>query len=176
MYYGEIKTNDIANGEGVRTTLFVSGCTRHCKNCFNKKTWDFNFGKPFTDETKQFIFNESSPDWIQGLTVLGGEPMEFVNQEGLYPLLKEFKARFPKKDIWVFTGFTYDEDLILNGQRYGEYTDKLLDLIDILVDGRFIEELHDITLQFRGSSNQRVIDLKKTRATGQICIWEKLKK
>ena len=176
MYYGEIKTNDIANGEGVRTTLFVSGCTRHCKNCFNKKTWDFNFGNPFTEDVLEYILKESSPDWIQGLTILGGEPMEFINQQGLYPLLKEFKARYPKKDIWLFTGFTYDEDLIPNGQRYGDYTDKVLDLVDILVDGRFLEELHDITLQFRGSSNQRVIDLKKTRATNQIHIWEKLKK
>lgn len=176
MHYGEIKTNDIANGEGVRTTLFVSGCTRRCKNCFNQKTWDFNFGNLFDEKTAEYIFEVSSPDWIQGLTVLGGEPMEFENQKGLLPLLKEFKKRYPNKDIWCFTGFTYDEDLISGGMRYSSVTDELLSLIDVLVDGRFIEELHDITLQFRGSSNQRVIDLKKTLKTGRVCIWEKLKK
>ena len=176
MYYGEIKTNDIANGEGVRTSLFVSGCTRHCKNCFNKQTWDFNFGNPFTTETEDYIFNETSPDWVQGITVLGGEPMELQNQKALLPFLKRFKEKFPNKDIWVYTGFLLDEDLILGGQRYCDATDELLSLIDVLVDGRFVEELHDITLQFRGSSNQRVIDLKKTLANGEIVIWEKLRR
>jgi len=176
MYYGEIKTNDIANGEGVRTTLFVSGCTRHCKNCFNQKTWDFKFGKEFTKETLDYILTESSPDWIQGLSVLGGEPMEKENQKGLLPVLKEFKKRYPNKDIWVYTGFTIDKDLVLGGQRYTEVTDELLSYIDILVDGNFIEELKDITLQFRGSSNQRVIDMNKTRENKKITIWSKLKK
>lgn len=176
MYYGEIKTNDIANGEGVRTTLFVSGCTRHCKNCFNQKTWDFKFGKEFTKETLDYILTESSPDWIQGLSVLGGEPMEKENQKGLLPVLKEFKKRYPNKDIWVYTGFTLDQDLVLGGQRYTEVTDELLSYIDILVDGNFIEELKDITLQFRGSSNQRVIDMNKTRENKKITIWSKLKK
>ncbi len=176
MHYGEIKTNDIANGEGVRTSLFVSGCTRHCKNCFNQKTWDFNFGNPFTKETQEFIFDSLKPDWVQGLTVLGGEPMEKENQRALLPFLKEYKTRFPNKDLWVFTGFLLDEDLSPNGQRYTEVTDELLSLIDILIDGRFKEELKDITLQFRGSSNQRVIDMNETRKNGEITIWKKLKK
>ena len=176
MHYGEIKTNDIANGEGVRTSLFVSGCTRRCKNCFNQKTWDFNFGNPFTKETQEFIFDSLKPDWVQGLTVLGGEPMEIENQRALLPFLKEYKTRFPNKDLWVFTGFLLDEDLSKGGQRYTEVTDELLSLIDILIDGRFNEELKDITLQFRGSSNQRVIDMNETRKNGKITIWKKLKK
>ena len=176
MYYGEIKTNDIANGEGVRTSLFVSGCTRHCKNCFNKQTWDFDFGNPFTAETEEFIFNATAPLWVQGLTVLGGEPMELQNQKGLLPFLKRFKQKFPNKDLWVYTGFELDKDLVKGGSRYGEDTDELLSLIDVLVDGRFIEELHNVTLQFRGSSNQRVIDLKKTLQKGEIVIWQKLRR
>lgn len=176
MYYGEIKTNDIANGEGVRTSLFVSGCTRHCKNCFNKQTWDFNFGNPFTAETEEFIFNSIAPAWVQGLTVLGGEPMELENQKGLLPFLKRYKEKFPNKDLWVFTGFELDKDLVKGGARYGEHTDELLSLIDVLIDGRFIEELHNVSLQFRGSSNQRVIDLKKTLQKGEIIIWEKLRR
>ena len=176
MYYGEIKTNDIATGEGVRTALFVSGCTRHCKNCFNKQTWDFCFGQEFTAETEEYIFNETKPDWIQGLSVLGGEPMEVQNQQALLPFLKRFKQRFPNKDIWLFTGFLFDVDLVKGGQRFTEYTDELLSLIDIIVDGRFVEELHDITLQFRGSSNQRVIDVKKSLASGKVVIWEKLRR
>jgi anaerobic ribonucleoside-triphosphate reductase activating protein len=176
MYYGEIKTNDIANGEGVRTALFVSGCTRHCKNCFNKQTWDFNFGTPFTAETEEYIFDVTSPDWVQGLTVLGGEPMEIENQRALYPFLKKYKEKFPNKDLWIFTGFLFDEDLTPGGQRYTEVTDDILALVDVIVDGRFVEELHDITLQFRGSSNQRVIDVKKSLQNKKVVIWEKLKK
>ncbi len=176
MYYGEIKTNDIANGEGVRTALFVSGCTRHCKNCFNKQTWDFKFGNPFTSETEEYIFEVTSPDWVQGLTVLGGEPMELENQRALYPFLKKFKEKFPNKDLWIFTGFLFDEDLIPGGQRYTEVTDDILSLVDVMVDGRFVEELHDITLQFRGSSNQRVIDVQKSLKEKRVVIWEKLKK
>lgn len=176
MYYGEIKTNDIANGEGVRTALFVSGCTRHCKNCFNQKTWDFCYGTEFTSETEEFIFNETKPDWIQGLSILGGEPMEIQNQQALLPFLKRFKEKFPNKDVWLFTGFVFDVDLVKGGQRYTDCTDELLSLIDIIIDGRYVEELHDITLQFRGSSNQRVIDVKKSLSSKKVVIWEKLRR
>lgn len=173
MNYGTIKTCDIANGPGVRVTLFVSGCTNHCKNCFQPETWDFNYGQPFDDAAKERIFTELSHEFVQGLTLLGGDPFEPSNQEGLLPFLKEVKEKFPDKDIWCFTGYILDKEILKEGThpRCG-VTDELLSLIDVLVDGRYVEELHDITLQFRGSSNQRLIDMKKTRETGKIVSWE----
>lgn len=176
MYYGEIKKNDIANGYGVRISLFVSGCRNACENCFNKQTWAFDFGKPFTEKAKKYIFELLKPDYVAGLSLLGGEPFEPENQAELLSLAKEYKAAFPKKDLWCYTGFTF-EQLFESGCRANtEHTKELVENIDVLVDGRYVEALHDISLQFRGSSNQRIIDVKKTLANGKITLWENLRK
>ena len=174
MNYAAIKKNDIANGEGVRTTLFVSGCRNRCKNCFQPETWSFDYGAPFTDEVAEEIFKTFENPSVRGLTLLGGEPMEPENQRGLLPFIREFKSRYPKKTLWLFTGNLYEE---LTG-RLGEHpkcldvTEELLSYVDILVDGRYIEEEHRLGLRFRGSANQRIIDMNKTRECGEIVIWE----
>ena len=171
MKYGEIKNYDIANGEGVRVTLFVSGCTHHCKGCFNAETWDFNFGKPFTAEIEDKLIEDLRPGYIAGLTLLGGEPFEPVNQRALLPFVRRVREMYPDKTIWCYTGYTYDTDLAAGGKAYCECSDELLSLLDILVDGEFVEELKDITLVFRGSSNQRVIDVQKSLQAGQVCLY-----
>ena len=177
MHYGELKRCDIANGIGVRVTLFVSGCTNHCPDCFQPQTWDFDYGKPFTDETKAAIFAELDKPFVNGLTVLGGEPFEPRNQRELLPLLREVREKYPDKTIWCFTGFRLDDELLRDGSYPRcEATDGMLACINVLVDGRFVKELKDISLQFRGSRNQRVIDMDRTRETGQVTIWEKLRK
>ena len=170
MYYGEIKNCDIANGEGVRVTLFVSGCTNRCKNCFQPQTWDFTYGQPFTAETEQRLLEMLEPSYIRGLTVLGGEPFEPSNQRALLPFLRRVREQYPKKDIWCFSGFTYEELKQEGSRPRCEATDEILELLDVLVDGRFVEELKDISLRFRGSSNQRLIDLKASRAAGELCF------
>lgn len=173
MYYGEIKNCDIANGSGVRVTLFVSGCTNHCEGCFQPQTWDFQFGKPFTRETEDTLLGMLAPSYINGLTLLGGEPFEPENQRVLLPFMKRVKEEYPDKNIWVFSGFTYDE-LTTDGSRCRcECTDDMLALADILVDGRFMLAKKDISLKFRGSSNQRIIDLNQTRESGSIVIWDR---
>ncbi|MBQ9757023.1 MAG: anaerobic ribonucleoside-triphosphate reductase activating protein [Clostridia bacterium] len=173
MNYCEIKKCDIANGEGVRTTLFVSGCTNHCEDCFQPQTWDFDYGKPFTDEVAQEIIESVKPYYINGLTLLGGEPFEPKNQRTLLPFLKKFREECPDKTIWCFTGFLLDEELLKDGSYPRcEATDEILSLIDVLVDGRYKKELKDISLKFRGSSNQRIIDMNKTRTMGEIVLWE----
>ncbi len=161
MNYGEIKKNDIANGIGVRVSLFVSGCTHRCKNCFNQQTWDFNFGKPFTEETEEEIINALLPEWVDGLTVLGGEPFEPSNQRALLPFIKKVRKVLPKKTIWFYSGYTYEE---LTGESRArcEITDEILSYTDVLVDGEFVEEKKNISLQFRGSENQRIIDVPET--------------
>ena len=204
MHYGELKKCDIANGIGVRVTLFVSGCTNHCPDCFQPQTWDFDYGKEFTEDTKAEIFAELDKPFVNGLTVLGGEPFEPRNQRelvqnidyaptflelagaeipadiqgrSLLPLLREVKAKYPGKTIWCFTGFRLDDELLADGSYPRcEATDEMLACIDVLVDGRFMKELKDISLQFRGSRNQRVIDMNRTRETGTICIWDKLRR
>ena len=175
MYYAEIKNCDIANGEGVRVSLFVSGCTHHCKNCFNAVAWDFTYGKPFEAETEEHLLALLAPSYIAGLSLLGGEPFEPVNQRGLLPFLRRVKARFPEKTIWCYTGYVLDRDLIPGGRAYCEASEEMLSYIDILVDGPFIEAEKSLRLRFRGSANQRVIDLPATRAAGQIVIWDKLR-
>jgi anaerobic ribonucleoside-triphosphate reductase activating protein len=170
LYYGEIKNCDIANGEGVRVTLFVSGCTNHCKNCFQPQTWDFHYGKPFTEETEAHILNLLAPDYINGLTLLGGEPFEPENQRALVPFLHRVRQRYPQKNIWGFSGFTYDELTQDGSHPRCEVTDEMLSLLDVLVDGRFVEELKDISLRFRGSRNQRLIDLNASRQAGCLCF------
>ncbi len=172
MYYGEIKNCDIANGEGVRVTLFVSGCTNHCKNCFQPQTWAFDYGRPFTVETEEALLQMLTPAYINGLTLLGGEPFEPENQRALLPFLRLVRERLPNKTVWAFTGFTWEELHTDGSYPRCEVTDELLSLIDVLVDGRFEEELHDISLRFRGSSNQRVIDVPRTLASGGITLWE----
>lgn len=174
MYYGAIKKNDIANGEGIRVTLFVSGCRNKCKGCFQPETWAFDYGKPFTDEVAEEIFNEFKNPVLRGITILGGEPMEPENQRGLLPFLSEFKQRFPDKTIWLYTGNLYEELVGQLGEheKHLDITEQLLSYVDILVDGRFDIEKARIGLRFRGSENQRIIDMAKTRQTGKITLWK----
>lgn len=171
MNYGEIKSFDIANGEGVRVSLFVSGCTHHCKNCFNKETWDFNFGKPFTKEVEDSIIEMLASDYIDGFSLLGGEPFEPQNQRVLTPFLKRIKEKFPNKSIWCYTGYLFDDELLSESRARCECTDEMLSLIDVLVDGEFVQDLYNITLAFRGSENQRIIDVQKSLETGEICNY-----
>ena len=168
MNYADIKHCDVANGPGVRVSLFVSGCTHHCKECFNPETWDFAYGKPFTEETVKQILDYLAPEYIKGLTLLGGEPMEKVNQAALYPFVKRVKEAYPDKNIWCYSGYTLDE--ITKGRAHTDVTDALLGFIDVLVDGEFKKELYSIALKFRGSSNQRVIDLKETLKQGKTVL------
>ena len=173
MNYCELKKCDIANGEGVRTVLFVSGCTNHCEECFQPQTWNFHYGKPFTRAVKEEIIESLRPYYINGLTLLGGEPFEPVNQRELVPFLHRVRAACPQKTIWCFTGFTLDEELWKDGSYPRcEVTDEMLSLIDVLVDGRYVKALKDISLRFRGSSNQRIIDMKQTLAKGEITLWQ----
>lgn len=160
MKYATIKTVDIANGTGVRVSLFVSGCTHRCPECFNEIAWDFNYGQEFNQETIDLILKALEPSHIAGLTLLGGEPMELVNQEGLLPLLQQVRKMYPDKDIWCYTGYLY-EDLLPGGKVHGPYSDEILSYLDILVDGPFILAQKNIRLKFRGSENQRIIDVKR---------------
>ena len=172
MNYATIKKVDIANGPGVRVSLFVSGCHFHCEECFNEIAWDFHQGELFTSDTIDEIIDALAPEHIQGLTLLGGEPMEKVNQEGLLPLLQTVRKELPEKDIWAFTGYIYD-DLLINGKAHYDVTDELLSYIDVLVDGQFVLEKKNIQLRFRGSENQRLIDLEQTRKLNKIVLWDK---
>ena len=161
MNYASIRTCDIANGEGVRVSLFVSGCTHHCKGCFNEAAWDFAYGEPFTKKTENEILAALEPDFIDGLTLLGGEPMEPENQRALMPLLRRFREKFSDaKTLWIYTGCVLETDLKAESRWRTEVTDEMLSLADVLVDGPFLEAKKDISLQFRGSSNQRIIRLR----------------
>lgn len=171
MNVAEIKKTDIANGEGVRVSLFVSGCRRHCKNCFNGVAWDFHYGIPFDATVQEDILQSLAPDYIAGLSVLGGEPFEPENQRALLPFLREVKRRLPHKTVWCYTGYTLDLNDMKEAQANAEVTRELLGIIDVLVDGPFIEELKDIRLKFRGSSNQRVIDMQKSLLKGSIVLY-----
>ena len=172
MYYGEIKKCDIANGEGVRVSLFVSGCTHHCPGCFNEATWDFGYGKEFIGETEEEILKALEPEYINGLSLLGGEPFEPQNQKVLVPFLRKVREKYPEKNIWCYSGYLYDRELLEESRARCEYTDEMLSMLDVLVDGRFVERLKDITLVFRGSSNQRIIDVKKSLDAGEVILWE----
>ena len=173
MRYGNILKRDIANGIGVRVTIFVSGCTHHCKNCFQPQTWNFDFGEPFTKDTEDELLEALSSTYITGLTLLGGEPFEPANQRALVPFLHRVKEELEGKDIWAFSGYTLEE---LQGKVpnrcHCEVTDEMLSLIDVLVDGPFIEEQKDISLRFRGSANQRLINLPATLNSGEIVLWD----
>ena len=169
MNYAEIKNCDIANGPGVRVSLFVSGCTHHCPGCFNEMAWDFGYGKPFTQETIDTILAMLKPSYIRGLTLLGGEPFEPENQGAVVELLRQVKAVYPEKSIWAFSGYLFDRD-ILSG-RLGD-TREYLSYLDVLVDGPFVEAKKNLSLRFRGSENQRPIDVQKSLAQGEIVLWE----
>ncbi len=172
MHYGEIKNCDIANGIGVRVTLFVSGCTNRCKGCFQPETWDFSYGNTYTKETEDSLIELLRPSYITGLTLLGGEPFEPSNQRELVKLLRRVKSELPSKNVWAFTGFTIESLLEREPHPRCEVTDEMLSMIDVLVDGKFEEDKKDISLRFRGSSNQRIIDMNATREAGGIILWD----
>ena len=171
MYYGEIKNCDIANGPGVRVSLFVSGCRHHCPGCFNAVAWDFDYGQPFDKTVRNEVFASCQPDYIAGLSLLGGEPMEPVNQKGLLPLVKRFKETYPEKDLWCFSGYLFDKEILGHFAKIMPETMELLKYIDILVDGEFVLAKKDITLLFKGSSNQRTIDVQKSLQAGELHFW-----
>ena len=172
MNYAEIKYTDIANGPGVRVSLFVSGCPHHCPGCFNEATWDFDYGKPFTQEVMDSVLKHLEPSYISGLTLLGGEPMVRQNQKALLPLLKRVRETFPHKNIWCYTGYVYETDICDRMVKEWEETKTFLSYIDVLVDGPFVQTQHDITLRFRGSANQNLIDVPKTIKSGKLVLWE----
>ena len=173
MYYGEIKKCDIADGVGVRVTLFVSGCTNACPGCFQPETWDFGYGQPFDEAAEAVIFEELDKPYIAGLTLLGGDPFEPANQRDLIAFVYKVRMNYPAKTIWAYTGFTLEQLKTEGSYCRCEVTDELLSMIDVLVDGRFIEAQKNISLRFRGSENQRLIDLNRTRETGEIVLWDK---
>ncbi len=172
MNYADIKEMDVANGPGIRMSLFVSGCNHRCKGCFNEVAWDFNYGKPFTKIEEDYMLNYLSGKHIAGLTILGGEPLERVNQQGLLPLVKRIKSELPDKTIWCFTGFDFTDNVLNHMYKEWPETRELLSYIDVIVDGKFIEELKDLTLRFKGSSNQRTIMVQETLGSGDIILWD----
>ncbi len=171
MNYADIKNYDTANGLGIRVSLFVSGCTHKCEGCFNQEAWDFSFGKKYTKETQDEIISYCNKDYIKGLSLLGGEPFELANQEEVKNLVLRFKKEFPNKDVWAYSGYLFDKDMVKDGKVYSDHITKILENIDILVDGEFVIKKKNLSLKFRGSENQRIIDVKKSLATGKtICI------
>ena len=172
MNYATIKNCDIANGPGVRISLFVSGCTHHCKGCFNEVAWDFSYGHPFTQDTVEQILQMMRPDYIKGLTLLGGEPFEPQNQPALLDLVRQVKAEYPHKTVWAFSGYLFDKDILPCRLGDPAVTKELLGYLDVLVDGRFVEEKKDLSLRFRGSSNQRLIHVPSSLKTGTVVLWE----
>ncbi len=173
MNYAAIKKTDVANGSGVRVSLFVSGCTHACKGCFNSEAWDFCYGQPFTEETEAEILCALAPDYVRGFSVLGGEPLEPQNRETVLHIVEAVRRAYPGKSIWCYTGYTYETDLLKWETEGDETIRRLLELIDVLVDGEFMEEKKNLRLAFRGSENQRLIDMKKTRAGGRVVCLEK---
>lgn len=171
MNYSEIKNCDIANGPGVRVTLFVSGCTHCCKGCFNEVTWDFDYGNPFDESTQKQILEWLKPDYISGLTLLGGEPLEYANWQALLPFVRTVKMKYPDKDIWCYTGYRFEEDVLDRFCRQWGDMKEFLACVDVLVDGEFILEKKDISLQFRGSSNQRIILVQESLRSGETVLW-----
>lgn len=172
MNYATIKTHDVANGEGIRISLFVSGCTHHCKGCFNKEAWDFEYGTLYTKETEQYIIDALSPSYISGLSLLGGEPFEPQNQTTVLSLIKRVRQEYPEKDIWCYTGYDFEDDILSGRLKYQLITAQMIKNIDILVDGKFIEEKKSLNLRFRGSSNQRIIDVKKSLKEGKTVLFD----
>ena len=172
MNYANIKWYDISNGPGVRVSLYVSGCRNKCKNCFNPETWDFCYGQPFTEEIEDKILDAMEPEYIRGFTLLGGDPFEPENAEVLAPFMKKMRKRYPEKSLWCFTGYDYERDLLTGKQGDPDTVMKILRCLDVLVDGRFVEELKDLNLRFRGSSNQRIILVKESLKKDKIVLWD----
>ena len=172
MYYADIKKTDIANGPGVRLSLFVSGCTHHCKGCFNEETWDFHYGKEFTEQTMNDFLKELEKPYYCGITLLGGEPFEHSNQIGLLPLVRKVRQLYPEKTIWCFSGYLFDRDIVETMCKKWPETKELLSYIDVLVDGEYVQDLYDISLRFRGSSNQRIIRVSDSLEKGTIVPYE----
>ena len=172
MNYADFKKYDIANGPGVRVSLFVSGCTHACKGCFNQEAWDFQYGKLFTQDTIDMILKEMEHSYYCGITILGGEPFEHQNQKEVLHLLREVKKKFPEKSIWCYSGYLFDRDILDTMVPTWPETKELLSYIDVLVDGEFVEELHNVSLRFRGSSNQRIIMVQESLKAGEVLLWD----
>ena len=172
MNYAMIKNCDIANGPGVRVSLFVAGCTHRCKGCFNEVAWDFDYGQPFTQQTVEELLQMLEPDHIKGVTLLGGEPFEPENQPAIVEFLRQMKSKFPNKTVWAFSGYLFDKDILAGKLGPWEITKEYISYLDVLVDGRFVLEKKDLNLRFRGSSNQRIIDVPASLARGEIVLWE----
>ena len=171
MNYAEIKNCDIANGPGVRISLFVSGCSHHCKGCFNEIAWDYCYGKPFTEETEEEILRLLKPSYIKGLTLLGGEPFDPKNQAAVVSLLRKVKKQYPQKSIWGFTGYLFDRELLAGTVGDPQLVREYLSYLDVLVDGKFVESLKNLSLRFRGSENQRLIDVPASLSKGEVVLW-----
>lgn len=171
MNYADIKQYDVANGPGVRVSIFVSGCTHKCPGCFNQVAWDFDYGTPFTDETIDMIIESLDKPYIAGFTILGGEPLEPSNQQGLLPLVKKIKESLPNKTIWCYTGFDFEKDVLEKMFKEFPETPALFSYLDIVVDGTFVEELKSLSLRFKGSSNQRIIKVQESLNTGSLVLW-----
>ncbi len=174
MNFATIKTHDVANGPGVRVSLFVSGCTHRCPGCFNAEAWSFDYGQAFDKEAEEHILEALAPSYIKGFSLLGGEPFEEQNRAVLAPLLERIRATYPEKTIWCYSGYTYDRDLLAHRVGDADTTDRMLACIDVLVDGRFVEAQKSARLRFRGSANQRIIDLRASEAAGQIVLREEM--
>ena len=172
MNYATIKNNDIANGPGVRVSLFVSGCTHHCPGCFNEEAWDFDYGQPFTQDTIDSILNMLKPAHIKGLTLLGGEPFEPQNQPAVVELLRQIKAQYPEKTIWAYSGYLFDRDILAGRLGPKEITEEYVSSLDVIVDGRFVQSRKNLSLRFRGSDNQRLIDVKASLKAGEVVLWQ----
>ena len=172
MNYAEIKNCDIANGPGVRISLFVSGCTHRCKGCFNEIAWDFHYGKPFTQQTIDELLAMLAPDYVKGITILGGEPFEPENQPAIVDFLRQMKAKYPDKSVWAFSGYLFDKDILAGKLGPWEITQEYISYLDVLVDGPFVLEKKDLSLRFRGSSNQRIIDVPASLQKGEVVLWE----
>ncbi|MBD9159155.1 MAG: anaerobic ribonucleoside-triphosphate reductase activating protein [Clostridiales bacterium] len=172
MYYADIKKADVANGLGVRVSVFVSGCTHHCKNCFNEEAWDFHYGNEFTQKEIDKVIELMDHSYVAGLSLLGGEPFEHINQQGLLPLVKIVKEKFPDKNIWCYSGYTFENDIIDRMCKEWKETPEFLSYIDVLVDGKFEEDKKDLSLRFRGSSNQRIIDVKKSLKENKTVLFD----
>lgn len=172
MYYADIKKYDVANGPGIRISLFVSGCTHHCKGCFNEAAWDFKYGNPYTEIQTNEIIEYMKNDFVSGITILGGEPFEYVNQQGILPLLKKIRDNYPEKSIWVFSGYLFDKDIIDKMLKEYDITKELLSYIDVIVDGKFELDNKNLSLKFRGSSNQRIINVKESLKKNKVILMK----
>ena len=172
MNYAALKTHDVANGPGIRVSLFVSGCTHRCPGCFNAEAWDFSYGEEFTDVVADRLMEALAPSYIKGLSLLGGEPFEPENRAVLAPLLERVRREYPEKTVWCYSGYDFERDLLAHRVGDGETVDRMLENIDILVDGRFVEALKSARLRFRGSSNQRIICVRESLAEGRVVLWE----